>query len=237
MRLLLEIISLRGKPFNPEAYSKKSGVPVPNLYRYLTTFLDCGILIRPRRGEYLPHPEFLSSLSAFSDHDVLKNVVRPELERLVKKLPVTLHFGVLEAEMVTYLIKVTKSEELLFTKENMQLEAYCSGIGKVLLAALPQASLKDYLSGGVFPNLTPHTITNPKKIGEEVAKTKKRGYGVDDREVHEKLVCIAVPVTSSKGAVLGAISAASTSVDLLGGMRAGVLKQLHDSADRIGKVF
>ncbi len=139
--------------------------------------------------------------------------------------------------MVTYLVKVTADEEILFTKENMQLEAYCSGIGKVLLASLPQATLTDYLSGGSFPGLTPHTITNPKKIGEEIAKTKKRGYGVDDREVHEELVCIAVPVTSSKGAVLGAISAASTTVDLLGRMRNSALKELRTSASRIGSIF
>ena len=50
LHLLRDIIDLQGEPFNPESYSKKSGVPVPNLYRYLTTLLENGVLIRPRRG-------------------------------------------------------------------------------------------------------------------------------------------------------------------------------------------
>lgn len=237
LQLLRDIIALQGQPFNPEAYSRMSGMPVANLYRYLTALLDSDMLVRPTRGAYLPHPALLDSLSWCTGHTVLKLVIRPHLEKLVKKLPATLHFGIMEAEMITYLVKVAPADADLFTMENMQLEAYCSGIGKVLLSTLSRKEIKAYLSGGPFPNLTPYTITDPTQILQEIKKTERRGYGIDDREVHEQLVCLAVPVRSPKGQVIGAISAASMSLDLLGSARTSAIHHLRTAAKAIGSVF
>ena len=237
LHLLKEIIALEGRPFDPAAYSRKSGIPVANLYRYLTTLLESGMLVRPTRAEYLPHPAFLDSLSWCTGHGVLKSVIRPHLEKLVKKLPAALHFGVMEADMITYLVKAAPADVDLFTMEDMQLEAYCSGIGKVLLSALPRRDIDAYLASGPFPSLTPYTITDPARILDEIEKTEKRGYGVDDREAHEGLVCLAVPVASPEGKVIGAISAASMSLDLLGSERTGALDHLQTTAKAIGSVF
>lgn len=237
MQLLQDIVALKGQPFDPASYSRTSGIPVPNLYRYLTALLESGMLVRPTRAEYLPHPALLDSLSWCTGHGVLKSVVRPHLERLVKKLPAALHFGVLQAEMITYLVKVAPANVDLFTMEDMQLEAYCSGIGKVLLSTLPRRDFEAYLSEGPFPNLTPYTITDPAQILKEIKKTEQRGYGIDDREVHEGLVCLAVPVKSSRGKTIGAISAASMSLDLLGSEREGALEHLQTTAKAIGSVF
>lgn len=235
--LLREVVALKGEPFNPERYSKRLGVPVPNLYRYLNTLLENGVLIRPRRGEYLLHPSFLTALQGYSANAVLEQIARPELETLVRRLPATFHFGVMESDMVTYLVKVAAPGEALFTQENVQLEAYCSGIGKVLLAALPAEALDDYLSADAFPGLTARTLTTPAAIRAEVEITRERGYGVDDREVDDNLVCLAVPVVSPKGATLGAVSAASTTLDLMGEAKEKTLTQLRAGAARIGAVL
>lgn len=235
--LLKEVIALHGKPFHPETISKKTGVPVANLYRYLNSFLEARLLIHPARGEYLPHPSFLSLLSTLTSKEVLDRVIRPKLERLVRILPTTLHFGVLESEMVTYLIKVSPKGQMLFTKENMQLEAYCSSIGKVLLAAMQDADIKIYLEGDSFPALTRYTITDPERIKAEILKTRQRGYGIDDREIHEDLFCLAVPVVSTLGETIGAISAASNLGDLLAKDIDLTLKELRAVAKNVGSVF
>lgn len=237
LQLLRHIIALEGRPFDPEAYSRQSGIPVANLYRYLTALLQGGMLIRPTRAEYLPHPALLASLSWCTGPAVLKLIIRPHLEKLVAKLPAALHFGVMEAEMITYLVKVAPADVDLFTMEDMQLEAYCSGIGKVLLSALPKGDIEAYLSGGPFPGLTPHTITDPAQILREIETTARRGYGIDDREAHEGLVCLAVPVKSRQGKVVGAISAASMTLDLLGSGRKGALDHLRTTAKAIGAVL
>ncbi len=238
LRVFREIITLEGAPFSPKEQSTRLGIPTPNLYRHLDVLMKSGLLVRVRRSHYLPHPRFLKSLESFTARDVLRSIVRPPLEKAARQIPATFHFGVLEADMVTYISKVDHHNMDLFTKEDMQLEAYCSAIGKVLLATLPSNKLNEYLSAFEFPKLTENTITDPKEIRLEIAKTKRRGYGVDNREIREDLVCIAVPVTMCDNTTIGAVSAASVREDLAAGaFRKKITTLLNDVADKIRDIL
>lgn len=237
LRVFQEIVALKGAPFSPKEQSARLNIPTPNLYRHLDVLIKSGLLVRTRRSYYLPHPGFLKLLEPYSAQEVLGSIVRPILEQAAQQIPATLHFGVLEADMVTYVAKVDRQKMDLFTKENMQLEAYCSAIGKVLLATLPQNDLDEYLSAFEFPRLTDNTITDPKDIRREIAKTKRRGFGVDDREIREDLVCIAVPVILRDRSTIGAVSAASTRADLAGPPRKETVARLHRIAEEIGNTL
>jgi IclR family transcriptional regulator, acetate operon repressor len=88
----------------------------------------------------------------------------------------------------------------------MQLEAYCSGIGKVLLAHLPKAACEDYLAAGPFVALTSRTIVDPDLLRAELANVRHQGFAVDNHEVAEDLRCIAVPLRRPDGEVVAAVS-------------------------------
>jgi len=233
LQLLQAIMALKGQPFRPDVISQATNIPVANIYRYLDDLLKAELIIRPRRGTYLPHPLFVELMGQYSSKEVLSVLVRPYLEKLSRTLPVTLHFGILEADMVTYLVKVTAKEESLFTEENMQLEAYCTGIGKVLLGRMPDKVIDNYLREDSFPALTRYTLTDPAKIRSAILDTRLQSYGTDDREIYENLVCLAVPVFSRSGQTVGAISAASTTLDLLGNDFADTLEKLNNTAKSI----
>lgn len=237
LRVLQDIIALDGSPFNQKDYCAHTGIPTPNLYRYLDVLIKSGLLVRVRRNHYLPHPNFLKLLAPFDTKKVLGSIVRPLLEQAAPQIQATLHFGVLENDMVTYVAKVDNQEMGLFTQENIQLEAYCSAIGKCLLAALPKNELDDYLSAFEFPRLTDNTLTDPVDIRREIAKTLRRGYGVDNREILDELVCIAVPITLRNSDTIGAVSAASTRIDLNGTRRKEIVALLNDVAEKVGKLL
>ncbi len=237
LHLLQDIIALQGTPFSARECSDRLGMPTPNLYRHLQVLMASGYLVRPRRGQYLPHPQFLSSLQAYSAHGVLKAIAKPLLEAAAPKIPATLHFGVFENDMVTYLVKVDSTKDALFTEESIQLEAYCSAIGKVLLAALPKRDLDAYLADADFPRLTDNTLTAPEEIRRELTLTKRRGYGIDNREIDEDLICLAVPVSTKDGDVVGAVSAASRSVDLMSTRRKRTIGDLRTVAQKIGNLL
>lgn len=94
----------------------------------------------------------------------------------------------------------------LFTRVGMQLEAYCSAIGIVLLANLPLAEREAYLAGGPFVALTHRTIVDPAMLREELAAARLRGFAIDDEEVAPNLRCMAVSPHTTDGRVLAAIS-------------------------------
>lgn len=108
--------------------------------------------------------------------------------------------------MVTYRIKTGQGAGNLFTRVGMQLEAYCSGIGKMLLAHLPEEQQRAYLAGGPFPALTAKTITQPAALAQELERIRAQGFALDDYEVADDLFCVAVPIRQEGGRVLAAIS-------------------------------
>jgi DNA-binding IclR family transcriptional regulator len=116
--------------------------------------------------------------------------------------------------MVTYLLKVGVNSDDLFTKEAMQQEAYCSGLGKVLLAGLRKDRLDTYLEAGPFIRLTPNTIVSEGDLREEVSLSRGRGYAIDNRETSDEIFCVAVPVKDRAGEVFAAISLSFTNSDL-----------------------
>ena len=232
-----EVLSLQGAAFHPKEASERLGIPIPNIYRHISVLVGSGFLIRMRRSHYLPHPTFLKLLAPFKVQSVLRLVIRPILEQAGKDVEAALHFGVLDSDMVTYIAKVDRYDMGLFTEENSQLEAYCSAIGKCLLASLPTDKLDEYLSASEFPKLTDNTIVDPAEIRREICVTKKRGYGIDNREIREDLVCIAVPVSLGDGSVIGSVSAASTRADLTGAPKKNVLSALRQITEKIANVL
>lgn len=204
---LLEAVVRDGARSSVAALARETQIPVPSAHRHIAALVGAGYLVPAGYGRHLPGPT-LRELTGFLDAQLMMaNAARPILDRLAKRMRCVTQLGVFENEMVTYLVKSGPSAGDLFTKVGMQLEAYCSGIGKVLLAHLPENARSDYLRAGPFIALTERTITDPDRLGAELGQVAGRGYAIDDEEVVRGLQCIAVPVRNRAGTVIAAISA------------------------------
>jgi DNA-binding IclR family transcriptional regulator len=93
----------------------------------------------------------------------------PVLTWLARRTGTVIHLGALEDDMVKYLYKTGLQYDEFFTREDMQLEAYLSGVGQTLLANLPPAELELYLADGPFVAVAPNTIIDPEAIRNLVA--------------------------------------------------------------------
>jgi DNA-binding IclR family transcriptional regulator len=184
-------------------------LPPSTAHRLAALLVRRRLLVRGERGQYLPGWG-LVELSAWSDRRaVLAGVARPAARTLARKSGRTVHVGVLEEGMVTYLVKAQAPGAQLFTQEGMQLEAYCSAIGKILLADLPTPELEEYLREAPFPALTRRTITDAATLRGHLAEVQAQGYAVDDHEVADDLICFAVPIRMPDRALPAALSIAS----------------------------
>ena len=234
LRLLAAIASDHGRT-SLQGIGQSLGLSLPTAHRLALTLVREGYLIRARKGYYLPGPA-LTTLSWGDDPGhTLAALLRKPLARLARANGGFGHFGVLEDGMVTYLVKETGLaieegiEGQLFTSEQGQLEAYCSAVGKVLLAALPGPELEDYLANGPFVALTERTITDPVVLRSEIEAVRKSGVGFDRREIREDLFCIAVPVHDDQARTVGGIS-----ISLLDQIPdAATIRRLHRELDSI----
>jgi IclR family transcriptional regulator, acetate operon repressor len=181
-------------------------MPRSTAYRIAATFERSGFLTRLRRGHYLPGPALLRLGRRDNLQRVLKGLGRPVVDKLSRDTGCIAHLGVFEDGMVTYLLKAGRLAGTVFTREGTQLEAYCTGIGKVLLAALPDTAREEYLRTGPFIRLTQNTLTDPQVLRSALQIIAAQGFATDNAEMDVDLLCLAVPVRVGNGEVVAALS-------------------------------
>lgn len=193
-------------------FARQIRMPRSTAYRIAATLERSGLVTRLRRGYYLPGPSLIHLARPDSIPRVLKAIGRPIVKKLATDTGCTAHVGIFESGMVTYLLKAGRAARTIFTREGTQLEAYCTGIGKVLLAALPASAREEYLKSGPFIQLTANTLTDPRKLRSALSVVADRGYAEDDAEMDADLRCLAVPVRLG-GDVIAALSISTRSAE------------------------
>ena len=177
-------------------------------HRLLAALEARGLIARVGRGTYDIGISLGYALEGVSGLEQLTRVSRSHLRRLAAAAHATAHLAVLEDDMVTYLVKAPQAQSSLadFAREKQQLEAYSTGIGKVLLAFLPDAERSRYLSTGHFVPLTETTIVDPRQLEQCLDTVRKVGWARDDEETRLGLYCLGAPIRAANGEVLAAIS-------------------------------
>lgn len=188
--------------------SRRANLPLASGYRLIQTMEKIGVIAKGKRGQYRPGMELLSLSRSVPMLDFLKDASDPVLAELAASHGLTTHLAILENAMVTYIGKYAGATSFpLHTRVGAQFEAYCSAVGKVLLAGMSRAQVEAFIMDGQLVALTPFTITSPFRLREELEGVRKRGYAVDDRESHINTNCLAVPVQDGHGRTIAAISA------------------------------
>jgi IclR family transcriptional regulator, acetate operon repressor len=205
--LLLDAVIRDGGRSSVAALARANQISVAAAHRHIASLVASDFLKPAGYGRHLPGPTLRTLAEMIDDRQLMINAATPILDRLATRTKYVVQLGIFENDMVTYLVKTGQGSDALFTQVGMQLEAYCSGIGKVLLAHLPAAAQFRYLAAGPFIALTERTITDPEQLKAELEHVAAQGFAVDNEEVVGGLQCIAMPVRNSHGAVIAAISA------------------------------
>ena len=188
------------------ALARETGMPVATAHRQIATLVAAGYLTRAASGRHVAGPRLRGLAELLDDRQTIARAAAPVLQRLAARLGCIAQLGTLEDDMVTYRLKIGRGADALFTRAGLQLEAYCSGIGKVLLAHLAEVERRAYLANGPFPALTARTITDPARLAEALDAVRRQGFARDDGEIADDLVCVAVPIHTPDGRVPAAIS-------------------------------
>lgn len=224
VQLLQAIVSDGGKTALLDL-ATSLGLAGSSARRVATLLLRRGLLVRIGPGHFSAGPAFLA---APKPRVIIADVARPALRRLARAIGATVHLGLLEDEMITYIAKAHGGGPEVLTREGMQLEAYCSAIGRVLLSVQPQEMIQAYLSSAPFVALTGNTETDPERIGELLKTVQTDGFAVEHEEIMEGLHCTAVPVPA-RGILPSGIGSLALSVAR---MRTTPVKPVMITSDR-----
>ncbi len=229
---MLEAVVADGGLRSVAAIARDLGIPVATAHRQVTTLVAERYLTRLENGRHVAGPRLRGLLGRIDEKQMVASAAAPVLERLARNLRCVVQLGTFEHDMVTYRIKAGRGAGALFTRTGMQLEAYCSGMGKVLLAHLPEGEREAYLATGPFVALTAQTITDPAALRAELESVRAADFAIDRGEIAEGLRCVAVPVRAPDGRV---IAAASVSRGDGRGDDDRVLELLREAAQEIAR--
>jgi DNA-binding IclR family transcriptional regulator len=137
----------------------------------------------------------------------LRERARPFLERAVLETGETVHLCVYDDGEVVYLDKVEPARSVRLTSSvGRRNPAYCTAVGKAIMAFLPEAQVERAAAKHGFPQLTRKTISNMLELKADLVRVRKLGYAVDDEEHEEGVCCVGAPVWSFGPHPIAAIS-------------------------------
>ncbi|NPV54105.1 MAG: IclR family transcriptional regulator [Firmicutes bacterium] len=187
--------------------AKTTKFNISTVYRYLACLESYG-LIRQNSvdGMYELGFKVVELSNIFLEAQDLRKIALPIMEELCQVTKETIYLGILEGLEVAYLERVNSPLPIRpHTQIGGRNELYCTGLGKAILAFAPEKLMEEVIRRGLRHH-TPNTIIDVEQLRREIAKTRARGYSIDDMENEEQVRCAGAPIYDNTGRVIGALS-------------------------------
>jgi DNA-binding IclR family transcriptional regulator len=136
----------------------------------------------------------------------LQEAAAPFLADLFEAAHETVHLAVPDGVEVVYVQKLAvRGGPKVPSRVGGRMPAYCTGVGKVMLAYAPHARLDAVLAAGL-PRRTPRTVIAPGLLRQELATIRERGVAMEHEESTVGVTCVAAPVLDAAGVAVAAVS-------------------------------
>ncbi|MBO6882458.1 MAG: IclR family transcriptional regulator [Marivita sp.] len=209
---VLDQIASCGRPVRFGELLAESDMPKATLYRFVQTLTNQGMLqYDPDRQTYAPGLRLVRLAHAAWAQSSLAPVARAHIDALSAETGETIHLAQLDHAQVLYVDKRNARDPVeMFSQAGKVGPAYCTGVGKAMLAFLPEPELQTALAQQSWHQFTSATHGSAASLQRELAEIRAEGISFD-REEHEiGIVCVAVPILNSQSRPLGALSVTGT---------------------------
>lgn len=197
------------QPLTVTEISEKLGIYKSNVHDILTTFKAMGFVEQDEDTKrYILGPEIVVLSRAFRTENEIYGLLMPYVKSISEEADATVYLAVPMGDEMVYLDVVYAEGSKLMggTVYGDRLSICVTASGKAVLASLPDEKLLELVENTTIEELTPYTLTDKKKLLEDIEITRKRGYGIDNMEVSFGYRCVGVSVCNRKGTPEAGIS-------------------------------
>lgn len=184
------------------------------VHRFLASMKYAGYLDQnPDNQKYRLSIKLFEIGNKIIDRVYINDIAKPVMQDLAEITGETVNLGILDKLEVVYIEKSVSHNSLrMDCPIGGRDPAYCTGLGKALLAYLPEAELDRYLAQGKLQPKTVNTIIDPAVLKEELKLVRQRGYAIDKEELTKGINCIAAPIMNNENKAVAAISISAPKV-------------------------
>jgi DNA-binding IclR family transcriptional regulator len=209
---IMEYLANSKRGFSLSEISRNLGFPKSSVHLVLGTLETMGYLQKDaQKGRYSFGLKLVSlSRSALENLD-LRQVARPFMQALAQQSGLTVHLAILERGEAVIIEKIEAPGFLkLATWVGRRLDVNCTGVGKALIAFLPDEELDRRINPRTLTRHNDRSIVSIRALKRELLEVRKVGYAFDDEEDEIGLRCVGAAVFDSTGNPVAGLSVAGT---------------------------
>lgn len=234
---ILDIVEDFGKPVRFTQILEKSPYPKPSTYRFLQTLTNQHMLsLDPETGKYALGARLIRLAHSAWKLASLAPIAAPFLDQLSKNIGETIHLAQLDGAHVLYLDKRNALRPIsMFADAGKVGPAYCTGVGKAMLAFLKPDHRSYLVAQQSFYKHTENTISSTEQLEAELTEILKTRISFDREEHEQNIICIATPILNPSGRMIGGMSITSSKNRINLENLQDYSEVLKSTADKIGK--
>jgi len=187
--------------------SVKTGLSRAAVRRCLYTLTKLGFAGAEDGSRYALRPRMLTLSNTYAASSSLSTAAQPILERMSAAHRESFSVATLDGDDIVYIARTTVARIMAVDLHiGSRLPAYCTSMGRVLLAYLPVDQLEQYLARAVLVAHTARTVVSVDKLRLALRNVRRNGYALVDQEYEIGLRSLAVPVYSPSGRVVATVN-------------------------------
>ncbi|MCH1503511.1 MAG: helix-turn-helix domain-containing protein [Verrucomicrobiales bacterium] len=233
---VLQAFSGQTRTLKMAAISEVTGLSRAVVRRCLYTLSEMGY-VRQSTDGYQIEPKVLALSQTYFSSSSLPKVAQPFLDEIRETLGESCSLAVLDGSQVVYIARSAAKRIMTVSLGiGSRLPAYCTSLGRVILAGLERDALEELLGKMERKRHTEHTVIAIRELKQRIARVATDGYALVDQELEIGLRSLAVPVRSQQGKVVAAINVGVQATRISQrDMRSQMLPALQSAAQQVGQ--
>lgn len=219
--------------------SKRVGLHNSTTFHLVKTMVSLGYIrqLKESKRYRIGRPLFALAASALDEMEMV-SMATPVLDDLSRQTGESSHFAARMSDAVVVMARTPGPGAFQLTdRVGVVRPAYCTALGKIILAALRPDQLDRYLDRVELKSLTAKTITNPQRLRRELQEIRRAGIAFDDGEFDNEVRCAAMPIHDFSGQVVGAIGISGPVWRLSIQALQSKARDLEEAAERLSEAF
>ncbi len=234
--LIMKLLAEKGRDMKLTEISEELDINKGTLHGLISTLKFHGFIDQDGKTQKYRLGLYLIELgdTASKSLDIIQ-ITSPIIEEVSNKLQETVHIAKLDNFDVVYVDKKESKQSMrIYTSIGSRNPAYCTGVGKAMLAYLDEDTLNMLLPEKV-EKFTPNTVTDKEEFIKRLKLIKEKGYALDNEEFSVGLKCVAAPIFNHEGKAIYGLSVSGPSVRMTEEKVQESIKLIKLAAEKISR--
>ena len=216
--------------------SERLQMPKSTTHNLLNTLASRGFIEKLNDDNYALGTAVISLTQASRVNAELRDRAAPLLRELADVTKESIYLTYLDGDYVLYIYAIETSDRLLARSAvGDRVHPHCTGVGKAMMAALPQRHIEEIVARTGLPRFTENTITDLEALQNVLTETRARGYSIDNQEHEQGTYCIGAVIRDSHGKAIGACSISGSDPDIIDKRASALSSSLLYTAQEISR--